>query len=141
MRTILKRDDATGIQCGINGADELFLGDSICWYTIPDTPENRERVLQEWAYSVEQKKAAQEPPKIMTAGEWTAIDYKFQTNRAHVAAIYDELEKDLQEGSRLKVEIPAFIDGVKTALRVVSANVSRVLEWCHAEEFNRNLGE
>lgn len=140
MNTILKRDDQTGIQCGINGADELFLGDSICWYTMPDTPENRERVLQEWAYSVEQKKAAQEPPKILTAGEWSAIDYKFQTNRAHVAAIYDELEKDLQEGSRLMVEIPAFIDGVKTALRVVSANVSRVFEWCHAEEFNRNMG-
>ena len=141
MTTILRRDDQTGIQCGINGADELFLGDSICWYTMPDTPENRERVLQEWAYSVEQKKAAQEPPKILTASEWSAIDYKFQTNRAHVAAIYDELEKDLQEGSMARGEIPAFLDGVKTALRIVSANSGRVFEWCHIEEFSRNLGE
>lgn len=141
MNTILQRDDATGIQCGINGAGDLFIGDAVCWRTMPDTPENREMLLLDWSYSVYQKKEAQKPPKVMQAGEWAAIDYKFQTNAAHVAAIYDELERKLQERSRARGEIPAFLDGVRTALRVVSANVSRVLEWCHIEEFSRNMGE
>lgn len=141
MNTILQRDDATGIQCGINGAGDLFIGDAVCWRTMPDTPENREMLLLDWSYSVYQNKEAQKPPKVMQAGEWAAIDYKFQTNAAHVAAIYDELERKLQERSRSRGEIPAFLDGVRTALRVVSANVSRVLEWCHIEEFIRNMGE
>lgn len=141
MNTILQRDDQTGIQCGINGAGDLFIGDAVCWRTMPDTPENREMLLLDWCYSVDQKKEAQKPPKVMQAGEWLAVDYKFQTNAAHVAAIYDELERKLKERSRARGEIPAFLDGVKTALRIVSANSGRVLEWCHAEEFNRNLGE
>lgn len=140
MNTILQRDDQTGIQCGINGAGDLFIGDAVCWRTMPDTPENREMLLLDWSYSVEQKKAAQKPPKVMQAGEWLAVDYKFQTNAAHVAAIYDELERKLQERSMARGEIPAFLDGVKTALRIVSANSGRVFEWCHMEEFNRNLG-
>lgn len=141
MKTIFRRDGQTGIQCGINDAGDLFIGDAVCWRTMPDTPENRDWVLQDWAYSVEQKKAAQELAKIMTAGEWLAVDYKFQTNAAHVAAIYDELERKLREGSRGKAEIPAFLDGVKTVLFIVSANSARVLDWCHSEEFKRNLGE
>lgn len=141
MTTIFRRDDQTGIQCGINGAGDLFIGDSVCWRTMPDTPENRERLLLDWSYSVHQKQEAQKPPKVMYAGEWAAIDYKFQTNAAHVAAIYDDLERKLKEGSRGKAEIPAFLDGVKTALFIVSANSARVLDWCHSEEFNRNLGE
>lgn len=141
MTTIFQRDDQTGIQCGINDAGDLFIGDAVCWRTMPDTSENRERLLLDWSYSVDQKKEAQKAPKVMYAVEWAAIDYKFQTNAAHVAAIYDDLERKLREGFMGKEEIPAFLDGVKTALFILSANSSMVFEWCHSEEFNRNLGE
>lgn len=46
--TIFKENKETGLQCGLNDYGELFLGDNYSGYNLPDTPENRERVLADF---------------------------------------------------------------------------------------------
>lgn len=142
---ILRRDPGTGIQCGINDMGKLFLGDMHCWYNLEDTPENRKKLLADYAYSVEQKQAAQEPPKVMTAGEWMSVDYKFQVNAAHVSAIYDELDASLKRYGRRPdaggIEVSSFLCGVSAALRVIAANVTHVDDWCGIQTAERRYFE
>lgn len=45
---IWKRDEETGIECGINDFGELFLGNDFSGYNLPDTPENREYILMDF---------------------------------------------------------------------------------------------
>ena len=45
---IFKENKATGLACGLNEEGDLFLGDSQSGYNLPDTPENRERVLRDF---------------------------------------------------------------------------------------------
>ena len=45
---IWKRDEKTGIECGINNFGELFLGNEGSGYNLPDTPENREYILMDF---------------------------------------------------------------------------------------------
>ena len=47
---IWKRDGKTGIECGINDAGELFLGNDCSGYNLPDTEENREYILRDFDY-------------------------------------------------------------------------------------------
>ena len=47
---IWKRDEKTGIECGINDAGELFLGNDSSGYNLPDTEENREYILRDFDY-------------------------------------------------------------------------------------------
>lgn len=42
------KDDATGIEYGINSDGNLYLGDDKSGYNLPDTPENRETVLADF---------------------------------------------------------------------------------------------
>lgn len=37
------------LECGINDNGDLFLGDDRSGYNLPDTLENRERILSEFA--------------------------------------------------------------------------------------------
>lgn len=47
MKIILE-DKATGIQYGINDDGNLFLGDDRSGYNLPDTPENRAFMEQDF---------------------------------------------------------------------------------------------
>ena len=90
MAEIIKEDKQAGFRCGVNDMGELYMADTrfhSCCYTLEDTPENRERLLADFDYSVEQRNRMQEPPTLMKNGEWMGLDYKFQVNAAHVAAI------------------------------------------------------
>lgn len=140
MAEILKRDEQTGIQYGVNDLGQLFIGDRLCWFTAEDTPENREKMLAEWEYSVEQKREAETPAK-MAPNQWTGADYKFQVNAAHVAAIYDELDGELKRYGRRHdsagIEVSSFLAGAKAALSVIAANTPHVWDWCHVQEVAR----
>mgnify|MGYP006864371515 CR=1 FL=1 len=142
MTEILKRDEQTGIQYGVNDMGQLFIGDRLCWFTAEDTPENREKMLAEFEYSVQQKREAQKPPRVMACGEWNNIDYKFQVNAAHIAAIYDELDGQLKRYGRRHdaagIEVSSFLAGAKAALQVMAANTPHVWDWCHVQEVTRN---
>lgn len=48
--TIFKEDKVRGIACGINDSGELFVGGNRSGYNLPDTPENREKVLKDFDY-------------------------------------------------------------------------------------------
>ncbi len=43
---IWKRDERTGIECGINDDGELFLGNDRSGFNLPDTEENRSILLR-----------------------------------------------------------------------------------------------
>lgn len=47
---IWKRNEKTGLACGINDDGDLFLGDSRSGYTVPNTHENREMILEAFDY-------------------------------------------------------------------------------------------
>ena len=49
MKVWLK-DEKTGIECGINDHGELFIGNDRSGANLPDTPENRERVIWDYCY-------------------------------------------------------------------------------------------
>ena len=140
INEIFRRDEQTGIQCGINDMGRLFIGDRLCWYNMENTPENREKLLADFEESVEQRKAAQLPAKV-TFQEAASLDYKFQVNAAHIKAIYDELDGQLKRYGRRHdaagIEVSSFLAGAKAALSVISANTNRVWDWCHIQEVDR----
>lgn len=45
---IFKEDSRTGVSCGLNDFGELFIGNSRSCYNLPDTPENREKILKDF---------------------------------------------------------------------------------------------
>lgn len=47
---IFKENKKTGLQCGVNDFNELFLGDNKSGYNLPDTEENRETVKRDFDY-------------------------------------------------------------------------------------------
>ncbi len=55
--TIFKEDKKTGLQCGVNDYGELFVGNERSGYNLPDTDENRERVLNDFDYWNKDKNA------------------------------------------------------------------------------------
>ena len=140
VNEIFRRDEQTGIQCGINDMGRLFIGDRLCWYNMEDTPENRKKLLADFEEAVEQRKAAQLPAKV-TFQEAASLDYKFQVNAAHIKAIYDELDGQLKRYGRRHdaagIEVSSFLAGAKAALSVISANTNRVWDWCHIQEVDR----
>lgn len=140
INEIFCRDEQTGIQCGINDLGRLFIGDTLCWYNMEDTPENREKLLADFEASVEQRKAADNPAKV-TFQEATSVDYKFQVNAAHVKAIYDILDKEIKrcgrQTDRAGIEVSSFLCGVEAALSVIAANTSKVWDWCHIQRMDR----
>lgn len=48
MIEIWLEDKRTGLQCGINGDGELFIGDEFSGGNAPDTPENREMIVRDF---------------------------------------------------------------------------------------------
>lgn len=46
--TIFMENKETGLSCGINDDGNLFMGDNNSGYNLPDTPENRERVIKDF---------------------------------------------------------------------------------------------
>lgn len=48
--TIFAENKQTGLQCGINDYGELFLGNDRSGYNLPDTPENRELIMNDFEY-------------------------------------------------------------------------------------------
>ena len=102
--------------------------------------ENREKLLADFEYSVNQKKEAETPAK-MAHSQWTGADYKFQVNAAHVAAIYDDLDGELKRYGRRPdgagIEVSSFLAGAKAALSVIAANTPHVWDWCHLQEVSR----
>lgn len=44
----MRRDELTGLECGINDFGELFLANESSGYNLPDTPENREYILNDF---------------------------------------------------------------------------------------------
>jgi hypothetical protein len=48
--TIFAENKQTGFQCGINDYGELFLGNDNSGYNLPDTPENRELIMNDFEY-------------------------------------------------------------------------------------------
>ena len=44
------RDKRTGIECGKNEDGDLFLGDGDSGSTLPDTRENRKRLIANYRY-------------------------------------------------------------------------------------------
>lgn len=57
---IWKRDERTGIECGINDDGELFLGNDRSGFNLPDTEENREVILRDFDFYVKFVLALQE---------------------------------------------------------------------------------
>lgn len=51
-------DEKTSIECGINNQGELFLGDDKSGYNLPDTPENREKVINDFCWYTGRPKSA-----------------------------------------------------------------------------------
>ena len=49
---IWRRDERTGIECGINDDGELFLGNDRSGFNLPDTEENREAILRDFDFYV-----------------------------------------------------------------------------------------
>lgn len=49
---VWKRDERTGIECGINDDGELYLGDDRSGFNLPDTEENREAILRDFDFYV-----------------------------------------------------------------------------------------
>lgn len=47
---IFKEDSRTGVSCGLNDFGELFCGNARSGYNLPDTPENRDKVLSDFDY-------------------------------------------------------------------------------------------
>lgn len=47
---VWKENKQTGLSCGINDFGELFLGNKGSGYNLPDTPENREYILNDFDY-------------------------------------------------------------------------------------------
>lgn len=47
---IFKEDIRTGVSCGLNDFGELFFGNSRSGYNLPDTPDNRARVLTDFNF-------------------------------------------------------------------------------------------
>lgn len=47
---IFKEGIRTGVSCGLNDFGELFFGDSRSSYNLPDTPDNRARVLADFNF-------------------------------------------------------------------------------------------
>lgn len=45
---IWRQDEKTGVSCGINDDGVLFLGTDSSGYNLPDTPENREYILNDF---------------------------------------------------------------------------------------------
>lgn len=45
---IWRKDEKSGLTCGINDDGDLFLGDDYSGYNLPDTPENREYILNDF---------------------------------------------------------------------------------------------
>lgn len=39
-----------GLECGINNDGDLFLGDERSGYNLPDTAENRQRILSDFEH-------------------------------------------------------------------------------------------
>lgn len=48
--TVFKRNEKTGLECGINAYGELYLGDNESGYNLPNTPENKARILADFDY-------------------------------------------------------------------------------------------
>lgn len=48
--TIFMQNEKTGLQCGINDYGELFLGDKQSGYNLPDTAENRIKVIRDFNF-------------------------------------------------------------------------------------------
>lgn len=47
---IFKENKKTGLRCGITDTGVLFLGNNRSGYNLPDTPENREYIMQDFDY-------------------------------------------------------------------------------------------
>lgn len=45
---IWRQDEEMGLSCGINDDGVLFLGTDFSGYNLPDTPENREYILNDF---------------------------------------------------------------------------------------------
>ena len=57
---IWRRDERTGIECGINDDGELYLGDDRSGFNLPDTEENREAILRDFDFYVKFSLALQQ---------------------------------------------------------------------------------
>lgn len=47
---VFAEDFKTGISCGINVDGDLFLGSNDSGYNLPDTPENRTRIMADFEF-------------------------------------------------------------------------------------------
>ena len=47
---IYKRNEKTGLECGVNNDGQLFLGDNSSGYNLPFTKENKAKVLADFEY-------------------------------------------------------------------------------------------
>ena len=50
---IFKEDTRFNLSCGVNDDGDLFLGDDVSGYNMPDTPENREYIMEDFDNYVE----------------------------------------------------------------------------------------
>ena len=78
-------DKKTGIQCGLNRYGKLFLGNSESGYNLPDTPENRERVIHDFC-----RYTGRQRPVIMAngkpyKGKETMIDFSRQQTESYIS--------------------------------------------------------
>lgn len=46
-------DKRTGLSCGINDFGELFFGNNKSGYNLPDTPENKQYMADQWDAYIE----------------------------------------------------------------------------------------
>lgn len=58
------KDEKTSIECGINKDGELFLGDKDSGYNLPDTVNNREKVIEDFC-----KNTGRQRPVIAANGK------------------------------------------------------------------------
>ena len=57
---IWRRDNATGIEIGVNSEGELFLGNDRSGFNLPDTEENRSILLRDFDFYVKFSLALQQ---------------------------------------------------------------------------------
>lgn len=53
--TILKENKGYNISCGINKDGNLFLSIDSCGYNLPDTPQNRKKILADYENEIKYK--------------------------------------------------------------------------------------
>ena len=103
--TYFKKNDETGLSCGINANGELFCGDENSGYNLPNTPANKRKVLKDFDELNE-----------------SLNEDNDETNNDQIASMIKEKVKKLFDQESDKSDKSGEIDDDGFGFRIVRAN-------------------